>query len=125
MIKIIITITIRMKCHLDYCRLQWVIREFLPLKYMFKNKLNESRFCSIFPSIIEKEEEVSTSSNSDDQNRCKNTKMQAKGASDKSKAIEKTSSQKQTNYTKLVQISKVSLILINGYFHSLDLIPRR
>lgn len=39
-----------MKCPLDYCRLQWVNREFFPVGYAFKWEQNQSRFGLIFKS---------------------------------------------------------------------------
>ena len=37
-----------MKYKLDFCRIQWLNREFLPLDYAFKYNKNESRFTRIF-----------------------------------------------------------------------------
>ena len=37
-----------MKYKLDFCRIQWLNREFLPLDYAFKYNKNESRFTKIF-----------------------------------------------------------------------------
>jgi hypothetical protein len=39
-----------MKYKLDFCRIQWLNREFLPLDYAFKYNKNESRFTRIFNS---------------------------------------------------------------------------
>lgn len=40
-----------MKCHLDFCRLQWISREFLPSAYAFKQNKAYSRFDSLFSSM--------------------------------------------------------------------------
>ena len=40
-----------MKCKIDFCRIQWLNREFNPIYYAFKYNKNESRFSQIFKKI--------------------------------------------------------------------------
>ena len=40
-----------MKCKIDFCRIQWLNREFNPIYYAFKYNKNESRFSQIFKEI--------------------------------------------------------------------------
>ena len=40
-----------MKSRLDFCRIQWLNREFLPIYYAFKYNKNESRFLDMFNSL--------------------------------------------------------------------------
>ena len=59
-----------MKNKLDFCRIQWLNREFLPFDYAFKYNKNESRFTRIFKTILNSKEmknnliENNTSTNS-------------------------------------------------------------
>lgn len=40
-----------MKYSLDFCKIQWLNREFLPMNYAFKYSKNESRFINIFNTL--------------------------------------------------------------------------
>ena len=40
-----------MKYSLDFCKIQWLNREFLPMNYAFKYTKNESRFINIFNTL--------------------------------------------------------------------------
>jgi len=40
-----------MKSKIDFCKIQWLNREFLPIYYAFKYNKNESRFSNIFKKI--------------------------------------------------------------------------
>ena len=40
-----------MKCKIDFCRIQWLNREFNPIYYAFKYNKNESRFSQIFKNV--------------------------------------------------------------------------
>lgn len=62
-----------MKCPLNYCRIQWVNREFFPVGYVFRWEQNQSRFGLIFKS--EDREETDESLNKKNDMKTTNTQI--------------------------------------------------